>query len=331
MNETRHIPLRGRLWRWTRRAGAGFGAVAAVLVAAAVWGLFGGCSDDRSEPTNSQTPAYTETIPLWTNATSDSQRIEAHFNVTQELAAIAHPGQDSPARLTIAAYISANDTDIARLEFIQDTLLPPLGDSLIAILVSLTEPLRAYNNWLHIDSLCDANPDSCLHAHPPMDTAYAQYVVDSLAAIVNPLVVLLHAVQADTAVLNHEAVTLGARLDNRYTLALWMDQDTAETQTMYPSAFYRTDFSLYGQAIYAARTDTTTHYKGCGFRLNLDRFLAADRRNIGYQLEVNWTTCFTGSPRPCLSPGPHTLYARLTGAQSRITASLVLVYHEERP
>jgi hypothetical protein len=330
MNETRHLFKRGRPWRWTRRANASLSAVAAVLVTAVLWGFLGGCSDDRKEPLNSQNPAYTETIPLWTNATSDSQRIAAPFNVAQELAPIVHPGQDSPARLTIVCYISADDSDITRLELIQGTLLPRYGDTLISILIPLLPAQRAYSSWLHIDSLCDANPDSCHHVG--VDTALAQHMVDSLAAVVNPLLTLLHAAQADTAVLNHEAAVRGARLDNRYTLALWMDQDTAETQAMYPQASFRdSSFTLGGQAIYAARTDSATQYKACGLRLNLDRFLAADRNNLHYQLEVNWTTCFTGSQRPCLSPGQHTLYARLTGAQSRITASLVLVYSEVRP
>jgi hypothetical protein len=330
MNATQHIPKRGRLWRWTRRANTPLGVVAAVFLAAALWGLLGGCSDDRSVPLSTQNPAYTETIPLWTDATSDNQRIAATFNVAQELAPIVQPGQDSPARLTIAAYISADDTDITRLELIQNSLLPPLGDSLIAILVLLSVPQRDYNGYLHIDSLCNANPDSCHQAG--VDTAQVHHLIDSLAAIVNPLLAQLHAVQGDTAVLNHEAATRRAVLDNRYTLALWMDQDTAETQAMYPQAVFRdTSYTLGGQALYAARTDTITHYKGCGFRLNLDRFLAADRNNLRYQLEVNWTTCFTGSQRPCMSPGLHTLYARLTGAQSRITASLVLVYNEVRP
>jgi len=63
----------------------------------------------------------------------------------------------------------------------------------------------------------------------------------------------------------------------------------------------------------------------------MNRFESADPNNIGYSLEVNWTTCFPGSERPCLSVGDHTLRARLTGSDTRLTGTLVLVYERSTP
>jgi hypothetical protein len=73
--------------------------------------------------------------------------------------------------------------------------------------------------------------------------------------------------------------------------------------------------------------------KGRGFDLDLDGFFAADPNplNYGYSYRINWAQCFTGNPR-CLSPGAHTMYAKLEGAaNTRITATLVFTYAGERP
>jgi hypothetical protein len=99
--------------------------------------------------------------------------------------------------------------------------------------------------------------------------------------------------------------------------------------------FVSEDLMLAGQEFYLSQTDSISGYKGTRLQIDLNSFEAADPNFIGGTREINWTTCFPGSTRPCLSPGQHTLRARLTGSDvnpdTRITATLVLVYAEENP
>ena len=330
MNETGHnsghfCPRRGE------RAGVPWGAVAAVLIAASLWAFLGGCADPRSKPLAPGSPAYTETIVLWDQALSDSTKISKPFTVDRPLAPIRQLGVDHPARLTLVAYISPDD-DILRFETVTGDSLPKLSDSLIAYQVMIFALEFSLDSALYIDSLCDAGllpPDSC----SPEDSLARWLFIEQAQADLVFWTGKWTAATSDTTRLGLERDSLGHLLDDRYRLAVWMDDDTT---TRYPQAAFDSLGFLGGQAIYAAATgDTTTPLpgmKGCGFALNLDRFSAADPVNPERSLEVNWTQCFTGLEElPCMRVGPHTLHALVTGPGSRVTGTLVLVYEEVTP
>jgi hypothetical protein len=329
MNETGHnlghlAPRRGA------SAGLLWGAVAAVLIAASLWAFVGGCADPRSEPLAPASHAYTQTIVLWDSAVSSGTKLSAPFTVGQPLAPIRQLGVDHPARLTLAAYI-VPDADIRRFEIITVDSLPLLTKS-----VNDTFQVNVFNltftldSALFIDSSCTANPNC------GFDTTGLDSLIDTTRAQLNYWTAKWLRAVADIERLTPEADSLARVLDDRFQLAIWMDDDTT---TRYPEAAFDTLGRLRGQRIFAAATgDTTTPLpgmKGRGFSLNLENFSVADPVNPGRSLEVNWTQCFVGFESPCLSDsagmGPHTLYARLTGPGSRITGTLVLVYREVTP
>jgi hypothetical protein len=296
-----------------------------VLLAALV-SMGGGCADPRTEPLRTPTPGYTETKVLWTNVPSNGNVVEANFTVNQELAPISDPENDVPARLTLVAYIMP-DTDVLHREHIISSEIPPLRDLIIAYLVDLDQRTRLLDSLVRMDSLCSANPDSCSHLgidSTTYDTQITQLRADT-AAYNDSLAMTI----ADTTALGALRDSLGVVADNRYTLTLWMDSDTTQT---YPEAVFTTpDHQVGQQEIYLASTDTTTGYKGRRFTINMNSFEAADPNRVGRTEEVNWTTCFLGSSRPCLSTGAHTLRARVTGEDTQVTATLVLVYAEGNP
>lgn len=321
MNETGHnnrhsVPL------WRGRAGVRWGAVAAVLIAASLWALLGGCADPRNEPLAPRSPGYTETIVLWNNTVSGGAKLTAPFTVDQPLAPIGQLGEDHPARLTIVAYIHP-DAQILRREAIVLDTLPALNDSLIVFQVNLFALEFSLDSALIVDSLCRIDPNC----------GYDTTGIGAFIAACREGITLwsgkITQAAADTTRLGLERDSLGIVLDDRYRLAIWMDDDTT---TRYPEATFTEDFLLRGQAIYAASTgDTTTPVpglKGRGFQLNLDAFLVADPVNPGRSMQVNWTQCFVGLELPCMDVGSHTMHAMVTGADSRITATLVLVYEE---
>ena len=323
MNETGHnsghfCPRRGE------RAGVPWGAVAAVLIAASLWAFMGGCADPRSKPLAPASPGYTETIVLWNGAVSDSEKISAPFTVDQPLAPIRQLGVDHPARLTLVAFISPDD-DTRRRETITGDSLPKLTDSLILYQATVFAMEFSLDSALLVDELVHQDSTCC-------DTTGLGALIEQLQADLIVWTDKWTAAMTDTTRLGLERDSLGHLLDDRYRLAIWMDDDTT---TRYPQAAFDTLGFLGGQAIYAAATgDSTTALpgmKGRGFALNLDKFSAADPVNPRRSLEVNWTQCFTGLSLPCLSVGPHTLHVLVTGPGSRVTGTLALVYEEVTP
>jgi len=282
---------------------------------------FVACDDPRTPPAASPEPAHTETTTLWQRAVSNNQTISAEFTVQQPLAEIDQPGVDTPARLTIAAYIEP-DADVAWYEAIVRDSIPAWQDDFIRYLVSIERFQGIIDSVAGVRALCDTVPESC-----PDDTSglipAEQAAQEQLAPYTDSLAVGM----ADTTRLGVNRDSLGVVLDNRFTLAMWLDSDTT---TAYPEALIDAEGRLGGQQFYLAATDEETNSKGRSFSLDMAQFEAADLRHPGRPIEFNWTTCFIGSSRPCLSVGTHTLHARASGV-SQITAAVVLVYAEELP
>lgn len=278
------------------------------------------CSDPRTAPATAPEPAHTETITLWQDAVSNGQTISASFEVRAPLAEIDQPGVDEPARLTIAAFIQP-DSDVSWYERIVNDSIPAWNDHFIRYLVAIEVQQGIIDSVAAVRALCDTVPDEC-----PDDTSGLIPAEQTALGIRATYQDSVATGQADTTRLGLNRDSLGVVLDNRYTLALWMDSDTT---TAYPEGFVDAQGNLGGQEIYLAATNGVTGMKGRGFQLDLAQFEAADLRNPGRPIEINWTTCFIGSTRPCMSVGTHTLHARATGAVSKITAAIVLVYAEE--
>jgi hypothetical protein len=325
MNETGHNHPHFRLMSQGGRALVLAGFVAAVLVAASLWGLMGGCADPRNEPLASRSPGYTETIVLWENSVSGGSKISAPFTVDQTLTPIRRLGIDHPARLTLVAYIHP-DTDVVRYETVAQDSLPFLTDKLTALQVKIFAYEFSLDSALIVDSVCRIDPN-CGYDTTGLG-AFIAGLSDSLIVYNGTLTTVV----GDTTRLGDERDSLGHVLDDRFRIALWMDNDST---IRYPGASFDTLGFLTGQQIFAAATgDSTSPYpglKGRGFDLNLDSFQAADSLNPTHSLEVNWTQCFIGLQLPCMSVGEHTLYALVTGTDSRVTATLVLVYEEVTP
>jgi hypothetical protein len=322
MNETGHNSMHGSPRGRARRAGVRLGAVTAVLVAATLLVVWG-CADKRTPPTAPPELGYTQTFPLWMNAVSGGNFLSAEFFIPQELAPIITPGVDTPAQLTVAAYVLV-DGQMIRYEEIRDSLLPDDVTILLNLLIDSTASAGHADTLHRLDSICAAHPQSC----PADSLARLRHDLDSTRAHLTHDSLVSAQARADTTVLIIERDSLAGVLDNRYVLSLMMDADTT---VVYPEAVFRdAQNTLGGQGIFRAATNSATHMKGRGFNLPMDRFEAADHANLGLPLTVNWTTCFSGSTRPCLSQGSHTLHVRLTGAGSTVTGSLVVVYADRR-
>ncbi len=280
------------------------------------------CSDPRTAPVLAPDPAHTESITLWENAVSNGQPVSASFEVRAPLAAIGIPGVDTPARMTIAAFIEP-DSDILWYESVVDDSLPAWDQTFIRLLVAIEVQNGVLDSVNGIRALCDTIPEDC-----PADTSgliAAEQTALQLRATYQDSV---EAAVIDTTRLGAVRDSLGRVVDDRFTLSLWMDADTT---TAYPEALLDSMGRLFGQQIYLAMTDSATGLKGRSFSLDMARFEGADLRKPDRPIEFNWATCFIGSTRPCLSEGTHTLHARATGAVSKITAAVVLVYAEEQP
>lgn len=292
---------------------------------------------------------------LWSQLPSSGDTISAQFLVERELADV-----ETPALLTLVTYVeTAADANLLRYDTVTDSLA--WLDGALArferVLFRLDQDLETLAT---IDSLWLVYPDSMVLAFDSTscdthvticgDTVYCDSLnwvmyPDSMVlafdtvgmgacrAYVNGRIEVYEdsttwATDAQT-LLTAEFTDLGTELDDDYTLAIWMDDDTT---ARYPDAAYVSpDFQLGGQIIYSVPTDSATGMKARGFELELKRFDSCDPVNIGETLEVNWVTCFAGSQRPCLSVGEHTLRARLNGANTRITGTLVLRYLEVQP
>ncbi|MCL4306068.1 hypothetical protein KJZ99_09150 [bacterium] len=280
------------------------------------------CDDPRTPPVTAPNPAHTETILLWQNTASNGEIISAEFEVAAPLASINLPGVDRPARLTIAAYVLPDD-DVEWYESIVSDSFPAYSTEIVRYLVGIETQQGVIDSVAGIRALCDSLPEEC-----PSDTSGLLSAESQARSIQETFQDSLDIAIADTTELGDRRDSLGLVLDDRFTLALWMDGDTT---TAYPDGLLLPDGRLSGQGIYLAETNSQSGFKGRGFQLDLAQFEAADLNNPGRPIEINWTTCFPGSQRPCLSVGQHTLSARATGAVTNITAAIVLVYAEDRP
>jgi hypothetical protein len=345
------------------------GIALAVFAAMSVW--FGGCADPRTQPLQPSAPGYTETVVLWENASSNGDVISATFNVQHELAPIENPTEDTPARLTIVAYVRPDCQILRREEIVTSGIPGIMNTRIIPALIGIDSVRRTLDSLDqlvlndvegiqrgYVDSaraVVDSSQFDTTFGSLACDTALYKFVFDTLSpfpdsiwarrdtllsglpAIVRTLEDQVVDAQIDTVVLGFERDDLAGIVDNRFNLALWLDPDTTATL---PEAVYVTvDHRVAEQRIYLAATDTDTSsisfgYKGRGFELRLNNFSAANPNPeyLGEMREVNWTTCFLGdSTRPCLRPGDHTLRARLTGRDTKVTGTLVLVYERTTP
>ncbi|MCB9367851.1 MAG: hypothetical protein H6507_01880 [Calditrichaeota bacterium] len=280
------------------------------------------CSDPRTAPTSTPNPTHTESITLWEDAVSNGQIISADFEVLSELAQIGHYGIDTPARLTVAAFIEP-DADIAWYESVVNDSLPAWDEEFIRYLVAIEEQQGTIDSVNAIRTICDSIPNEC-----PSDTSGLIPAEDAALAIQAVYQDSVDVAAVDTTRLGQVRDSLGLIVDDRFTLALWMDDDTT---TAYPEALKDSLGRLGGQEIYLAMTDGRTGMKGRSFQIDLSQFEGADLNKPTRPIEFNWSTCFIGSTRPCMSVGLHTLHARVTGTVSKITAAVVLVYAEDLP
>jgi len=355
MNETASIfPARGRR---NRRRGADlrWATWIAALMAVCLIGLIAGCSDERTSPPTSSNPSHMRQYDLWSQQASSGETISASFTVERELADV-----EAPVLLTIVTHLeTAADPNLVRFDAVTDSL-EWLSSALTRYETRLFRLGQDLQTLTAIDSLWLIYPDSMVLAFDSTscdthvticgDTIYcdslnwAMYPDSMIPAFdttgigacrvyVNGLIALYEdstdwAADAQ-ARMGDESDELSAYLDNVYTLALWMDDDTT---TRYPNAVYvNPDLELGGQLLYSVVTDSATGLKSRGMSLRLKRFESCDPVNLGETLEVNWVTCFAGSARPCMSVGEHTLRASLNGANTRISGTLVLIYEEAQP
>lgn len=278
------------------------------------------CADPRTPPPAAPVESNTETITLWHDSPSNGSVITAAFNVDRDIANYVTPdGFVQPARLSIAAYIRP-DSDIAWFEAIQNDTFPAWEDILIRYAIGFEEQKGVLDSVDAVRALCDTVPENC-----PDDTSGlipAEHVADSIQAIYQDSI---DVAVADTTALGQRRDSLGLVLDDRFTLAIWLDNDTT---TAIPLAKRLTDGRIGGQGIYLAETNFTSGLKGRGFDLNLADFYVADLNKIDRERQINWADCYREG-LPCLTPGAHTLHARVTGAESYVTAAIILVYAEE--
>jgi hypothetical protein len=315
-----------------------------------------GCADERTPPVAVNAPANTETIVLWQNAVSDGDTVSAQFTVRDTLAPITRVGLDAPARLFLWAFIEPN-SDVLWREAIMDDSLPPMTDRGIDYQVLLDRFGKVQDSLFFIEQHADSFAFDSTECDSPSftiiegDTLWCDSILfrmypDSMFYDTTGLAV--HQAENDSLVLVYTNLnttlgrdstlmglrrdSLGYLLDDRFSLAIWLDDATA---LAYPEAVYNDTLLtadtllLSGQYIYRAVTDTLTGLKGRGFELNLSSFEGAARSTPYHTTEFVWT-CNPGMTR-CLYPGIHTLHARLNGGHTRITGSIVLVYEELLP
>ena len=247
--------------------------------------LVSGCADPRTPPPVTPEPTYTETLLLWDDIESEDVPQSATFTVKRELVS---------ARLTVAGYISPDDDIFWREAIINDSI-PPKADIITGFLIQL-DALGPDTLWSHDDSLLGlALQDSM------------QWEVDDTTAM---------GVRRDSIMLV---------VDDRFTLALWLDAPAADTTAKYPEAIYTDEVgTLSGQHFYLSPTDSTSAKKARSFQMLLRQWTAADPANVGRPIEVNWLAeLSSGDP-----PSEHTIRVKLTGTDSRIIGTIVLVYRE---
>ncbi|MBL0060552.1 MAG: hypothetical protein IPP40_03450 [bacterium] len=199
--------------------------------------------------------------------------------------------------------------------------IPAWNDPFIRYLVAIEGQQGIVDSVVGVRALCDTVPENC-----PDDTSGLIPAETAALGIISLYQDSLRNRPSRYNSFRHYARLIRVVLDNRYTLALWMDSDTT---TAFPDGLIDAEGRIGGQQFYLAATNGATSMKGRSFHIDLAQFEAADLHNPGRPIEINWTTCFIGSTRPCLSVGTHTLHARATGAVTKITAAIVLVYAEE--
>ncbi|MBU1937815.1 hypothetical protein KKG05_10495 [bacterium] len=243
--------------------------------------LVSGCADPRTPPPVASEPTYTETVLLWDDIASGNTPQSATFTVERELVS---------ARLTVAGYITPDD-DILWIEAIKNDSIPEKVDIITGYLVEL-DGLGPDTLWSHEDSI--------------IGLAYR----DSLQWETD-----------DTTAMGDRRDSLTLIVDNRFTLALWLDEPAADTTAKYPEAIYIDDAgTLSGQHFYISPTDSASGHKARSFQMLLRQWSAADLSNVGRPIEINWLRN--------LSVGNHTVRVKLTGVDSRIIGTIVLVYRE---
>ncbi|MBU0692701.1 hypothetical protein KKC97_08985 [bacterium] len=278
------------------------------------------CGDERTEPPTAPDPGYTRTIVLAQDAVSNGQEVTMTFTVDSELAPVTLPGVDQPARLYLTAYIRPDD-DILWRESIIDDSIPAWEDPVLEYQIAIEETETDIEALTALVDSCEANPECPGDSLTELQTALAD-----AEAVLTAWQDSLAAANADTTRLGLVRDSLAVVVDDRFRLALKFDDDPF---LAYPNAIYADeDYALSGQAIYLAATGAN-ELKGKTFSLDLAQFNAADVNNMGRPIELNWTTCFSGVDRPCLSPGSHSFTVSLTGNETYVSAVLVLVYAEE--
>jgi hypothetical protein len=294
-----------------------FAILSLLILSIVLWS----CADPRSEPSTAPDPGYTQTIVLAENRSSNGQPITMNFEVENQLASIVRPGLDQPARLFVTASIRP-DTDIEWREAIIADSIPLIGSPLVSYLVEIVAAQSDIEDLTVLADSCAANPTEC----PPDSLAALQAAIAEADSTLSANQDLFNQGVADTTRLGLARDSLGIVLDDRYRLSIQFD---GYPLVAYPNAvFTDSNLALAGQDIYLAATDTNG-VKGKTFTLDMAQIDAADLNNIGLPIELNWTTC-TSVDRPCLSVGTHSFVMSVTGAETWVSAVLVLVYAEER-
>jgi hypothetical protein len=304
-----------------------FAIMSLLILSIVLWS----CSDPRNEPSTAPDMGYTETIVLAVHSASNGQPDTMNFAVESQLAPIIRPGLDQPARLFVTASIRP-DADIEWREAILADSIPVWSDLIVAYQVAIVAAEANIVDFTILADSCAANPENC----SPDSLAALQFAIaEAETSLVTNQDLLVFAI-ADTARLALARDSLAFVLDDRYRLSIQFD---SYPLVAYPNAFFIVDplthdslavdtLALTGQSIYLAATDSN-NVKGKTFVLDMAQISAADSSNIGRPIELNWTTC-TSVDRPCLSVGSHSLVMSVTGAETWVSAVLVLVYAEER-
>jgi hypothetical protein len=340
MNQTEHNVKKTNLHTARQKAAYRLEALAILsllILSLTLWS----CADPRNEPSTAPDPGYTQTIVLAENSASNGHPVTMNFEVENQIAPIVRPGLDQPARLFVTASIRP-DADIGWREAILADSIPTWSDLMVAYQVAIVEAEAAIENFTILADSCEANPENC----SPDSLAALQIAIaeaeTSLVIYQDSLTFAL----ADTARLGLARDSLAIVLDDRYRLSIQFDDyafvaypnavfvvdtllpDTVGLDSLALDSLANDTLILSGQGIHLVSSDPDT-IKGKTFVLDLAQMSAADSNNINRPIELNWTTC-SSAERPCLSVGQHSFVMSVTGAETWVSAVLVLVYAEER-
>ena len=276
--------------------------------------LVSGCADPRTPPPVTPEPTYTKTVLLWDDIESGDVPQSATFTVERELVS---------ARLTVAGYISPDDDILWRETVINDSI-PPIADEITGYLIAIEGVEGEIENVLiALDTL--GEPDS---SWTNEDSLYWLALQDSLmddSVHWWELQDNLNWATDDTTSMGVRRDSLTLVVDDRFTLALWLDEPAADTTAKYPEAIYTDEVgTLNGQHFYFSPTDSASGKKARSFQMLLRQWTAADPANVGRPIEVNWLAELSSGEQP----SDHTVRVKLTGIDSRIIGTIVLVYRE---